>query len=273
MNRSTGTWQWNFNKFQSVSTIDRIPVVSSWMLRHCCKKLPMIKPSKKFSYKRLVSDVHGSHHGAVFGGCFWWSFRWHRLKSQGVFAQIAITCQFYISTMTCGFSISDLCQSMANPCQRYLMLSDIDRCVSIAGQTSVTVISDADALILFRNPTSHPTTSSNRLRDYTARFFHVCFHGFYLFLPKVMFISNRFICFGAPLIQLHVMNHHSWNSDGWRFRSQLLLHKLPGLWWHRSCSSVHEKHSWEVWCFCSRRNSEFKVHVWPVLVWWYIKLW
>ena len=113
-----------------------------------------------------------------------------------------------------GFSISDLCKSMANPCRRYLMLSDIDRCVSIAGQTSVTVISDADALILFRNPTSHPTTSSNRLRDYTARFFHVCFHGFYLFLPKVMFISNRFICFGAPLIQLHVMNHHSWNSDG-----------------------------------------------------------
>lgn len=36
------------------------------------------------------------------------------------------------------------------------------------------------------------------------------------------------------------MNHHSWNSDAGRFRSQLLLHKLPGLWWHRSCF-FHEK--------------------------------
>ena len=163
MNRSTGTWQWNFNKFQSVSTIDRIPVVWSWMLRHCCKKLQMIKLSKKFSYKRLVSDVHGSHCGAVFGGAFGgpsddidWNVRecLHRL-------QLHVNSIFRLR----GFSISDLCQSMANPCQRYLMLSDIDRCVSIAGQTSATVISDA-YLILFRNPTSHPTTSSNRLRDY-----------------------------------------------------------------------------------------------------------
>lgn len=152
MNRSTGTWQWNFK--QSASTIDRIPVVSAECWDIAARSFRWSSPPRSFRTKGLfrmfMAPTAGLFSAGAFGGPsddIDWNVRecLHRLQLH----------------VTCGFSISDLCQSMANPCQRYLMLSDIDRCVSIAGQISATVISDAYH-ILFRNPTSHPTTSSNR---------------------------------------------------------------------------------------------------------------
>ncbi len=96
-------------------------------------------------------------------------------------------------------------------------------------------------IIWFRNSTSHPTASSNRLRDYTALFIDYIFS----------YYRSQKQTFG--LVQ-SLLSNHSFQRC-WRFRSQPLLHKLLGLWWHHSCTLTER---WEVFFF--RRN---KMLHWP----------
>ena len=48
-----------------------------------------------------------------------------------------------------------------------------------------------------------------------------------------------------------LLSNHSFQRC-WRFRSQPLLHKLLGLWWHHSCTLTER---WEVFFFRGNKNA------------------